>query len=773
MPKAEIVQQCLNLAPVPCLSAAFALLKLIWDEVQLVWSYKYQLKELARSIAFLLSTLNDQFQRRTRLESSTLDSLCDLQYLLNDIVDWIAKQKSYGFFKLLFVKEDSQAAIDSYHQQITETFRRFQISALLDIQALQQENNRARENDREQLLERLRNMEVNQYVLIEEIRRNQNPMVTMAALQTRLNNKQGDEAELKFFSHSLEYIWRSTGLKLEYENWMITSLEVEFGPVISEGGFGIIHQGKWKGTDVALKVLKNTEGITPHEKDLRNEIRIWSTLRHPNVLQFLGASVFDRFPFIVMPLIYHGNVRDYLAKCPHCDRLKIIHKISVGIVYLHSKGVIHGDLKGANVLVDDGEKPLLCDFGLSRIKENVDSRSCNQASFSSRGSLNWMAPERLEGNSLRSPCDIYSFAMTMYEIYTDSTPLGGVLPADFREVVAVQRGRPEKPIGHEAPQLTEDGWKLITRCWAARPLDRPTADAVCAELARMKAAADVRVSNEARIAKEYYMLRDAQIEGREAGFQMGMREEMQGALITGREMGIHDRIREPELSMSMFPSPTISRDSDSSPSSPSSSSSSSSDGQQGALPLRSPTVVNAALLKLLQRGKLQGGLHGNSNTIQTTPSRSKTALIEQLEKAKNINLQGGQLLNMRPATSFVNSEAARQLLGKNGVNTNFQQGHPDTSNASKLAMARAKLELLQKSQGNGKSVQGRPSNINVTSRSLQVPLNESILKKVQSETGGTTGTFGMKMAKLDETMAKMDMKMATMEEKMDRTFGKS
>lgn len=61
-------------------------------------------------------------------------------------------------------------------------------------------------------------------------------MVTMAALQKCLHNRQGDEAELKFFSNYLDYIKAKTGLSIEYENWMITSLEVEFGRVISKGG---------------------------------------------------------------------------------------------------------------------------------------------------------------------------------------------------------------------------------------------------------------------------------------------------------------------------------------------------------------------------------------------------------------------------------------------------------------------------------------------------------------------------------------------------------
>ncbi|KAF8185737.1 kinase-like domain-containing protein [Pholiota molesta] len=482
----NLVQQCLNLAPVPCLGVAFGLFKSIWDVVQLLGFYKFQLKELAKSVALLLSTLNDQYRRQEPLEASTWDALSNLGSLLTDILDLVKRQKNYGFFKLLFIKDDMQKAINAYHLRITGAFRTFQIVALLDIQSLQQHNKRARENDHEAVLVKLREMESNQNLMINELKGQKNdPMVTVAALQKRLYNRQGDEAELRFFSNSLDYIKRKNGIEVEYEEWMITSLEVEFGKVISKGGFGVIYQGKWKGADVALKVLKNTEGVTPLEADLRREIKAWSILRHPNVLQFIGVSVLDDDPFIVMPLMKHGNVRDYLDKNPNCNRLEIIHQISVGIAHLHSKNVIHGDLKAANVLIDDGGRPLICDFGLSRIKENVDSRSSYVSSSSARGSPNWMAPERLEGGSLRKPCDIYSFAMTMYEIHCNSNPFGALLPGDFRELVAAQHRRPARPHDDEAPQLTEDGWQLMTKCWAPEPIHRHTADAVSAELDHM------------------------------------------------------------------------------------------------------------------------------------------------------------------------------------------------------------------------------------------------------------------------------------------------
>jgi serine/threonine protein kinase len=69
-----------------------------------------------------------------------------------------------------------------------------------------------------------------------------------------------------------------------------------------------------------------------------------------------------------------------------------------------------------NVLIDDAENAVLCDFGLSRMKADVASRTVQQTPTTVIGSRNWMAPERLKGGSLKKPCDIYAFGMLIYEV---------------------------------------------------------------------------------------------------------------------------------------------------------------------------------------------------------------------------------------------------------------------------------------------------------------------------------------------------------------------
>jgi serine/threonine protein kinase len=71
-----------------------------------------------------------------------------------------------------------------------------------------------------------------------------------------------------------------------------------------------------------------------------------------------------------------------------------------------------------NVLIDDGHNAVLCDFGLSRIKADVMSSTLVAGLLTTIGTRNWMAPERLLSGSMRKPYDIYSFGMTIYEVWS-------------------------------------------------------------------------------------------------------------------------------------------------------------------------------------------------------------------------------------------------------------------------------------------------------------------------------------------------------------------
>ncbi|KDQ50365.1 hypothetical protein JAAARDRAFT_142113, partial [Jaapia argillacea MUCL 33604] len=134
--------------------------------------------------------------------------------------------------------------------------------------------------------------------------------------------------------------------------------------------------------------------------------------------EFLGANLLADQPFIVMPLLKNGNARDFVEAHLAADCTRILLDVSRGLLYLHEKGVIHGDIKAVNILIDDGQRAVLCDFGLSRIKADLLSRSLDPSASWKLGSCNWMAPERLLGGSLRKSVGMYVFGMTIFEVWS-------------------------------------------------------------------------------------------------------------------------------------------------------------------------------------------------------------------------------------------------------------------------------------------------------------------------------------------------------------------
>jgi WD40 repeat protein len=156
-----------------------------------------------------------------------------------------------------------------------------------------------------------------------------------------------------------------------------------------------------------------------------------------------------------------------------------------------------------NVLIDASDNAVLCDFGLSHVKADVKSHTVRPDGGSVVGSRNWMAPERLLGGSLKKPCDIYSFGMTLYEvssgdksprcdsdpfvyqIYANGMPLSELSFSEFVELVVRQDVRPKRPDDEDAPQLSDSIWELAETCWVKDSKQRPTASAVCDVLSHL------------------------------------------------------------------------------------------------------------------------------------------------------------------------------------------------------------------------------------------------------------------------------------------------
>ncbi|PNY11597.1 serine/threonine protein kinase [Trifolium pratense] len=272
---------------------------------------------------------------------------------------------------------------------------------------------------------------------------------------------------------------------------------------LGSGTFGTVYHGKWRGTDVAIKRIKSScfagrlseqERLT---KDFWREAKILSTLHHPNVVAFYGIVPDGPGGTLatVTEYMLHGSLRNVLLKkerqasshiykvLDRRKRVMIAMDAAFGMEYLHLKNIVHFDLKCDNLLVNlgDPERPVckVGDFGLSRIKRNT------LVSGGVRGTLPWMAPELLDGNSCRvsEKVDIFSFGIAMWEILTGEEPYANM------HCGAIIGGIVSNTLRPSIPKRCDSEWKkLMEECWSPDPEARPSFTEVKNRLRSMSAA---------------------------------------------------------------------------------------------------------------------------------------------------------------------------------------------------------------------------------------------------------------------------------------------
>ncbi|KAJ8079540.1 hypothetical protein PM082_011127 [Marasmius tenuissimus] len=255
------------------------------------------------------------------------------------------------------------------------------------------------------------------------------------------------------------------------------------------GTFGDIYRARFRSEDVALKRVRVFQNTTDRRKIIRGlcrEALLWRTLEHPFVLPFRGMDA-DAFPSLlclVSPWMKNGTILKHLIENGYADIEKRLFEIAQGLAYLHSQHIIHGDLRGSNILVDDEWHARLADFGLAVFSDaTVGTNSSHNA-----GSVRWMAPELHHPQSFglkyfrrTFASDVYSFACVCVELYSGKPPFAEI-PHDPAALLQVMAGkRPRKPTcpatlsaGSETgPIMPEYLWELVQICWSQDRAERP------------------------------------------------------------------------------------------------------------------------------------------------------------------------------------------------------------------------------------------------------------------------------------------------------------
>jgi len=297
-----------------------------------------------------------------------------------------------------------------------------------------------------------------------------------------------------------EQLCRCNGTKLT--EWPFVVLanvqDVHRGILLGEGAVGRVYEASWLGESYAMKIPKY-----PSTQLLKQEIAALAGVHHPHILQLVCCVQDARNTVYIMEHM-DTSLSQMLVTRLSDNQLSLIGRVSVmlqiaeGMKYLHSKGLVHRDLKTDNILIKfDGpgcESSMIakiCDFGCAKVKMNSTAYANQTMNI---GSIMFMAPEmyavqcadQRPGRCHPKKADVYSFGLICFAVLIEEPipfpveELTNPTPSKFKE--RVREGmRPELP--HYCPSAL---FNLIQHCWDGNPDKRPNFQEICTELRHIK-----------------------------------------------------------------------------------------------------------------------------------------------------------------------------------------------------------------------------------------------------------------------------------------------
>ena len=261
----------------------------------------------------------------------------------------------------------------------------------------------------------------------------------------------------------------------------------QFGPyqcveLLGRGGMGVVYKAFQPALNryVALKaLLPQTTHTDAWRERFHREAEIVARLEHPNILPTYDYGEAGDLPYMVMPLVTGGTLREWLGRNPPLERkLAVFRQVLGALGYAHAQqpAIIHRDVKPSNVLMSSSGWPLLADFGIAKIMEPTGPGG---DSGTRCGTPEYMSPEQSEGLAVDPRTDLYAMGILLYKLLTGRVPFMGKSPI----AVIQQQVREAVPSLRLANVALAPAWDDVLRRALAKEPDARYPDAAAFDAA--------------------------------------------------------------------------------------------------------------------------------------------------------------------------------------------------------------------------------------------------------------------------------------------------
>lgn len=243
-----------------------------------------------------------------------------------------------------------------------------------------------------------------------------------------------------------------------------------------KGGMAVVYKARLPGQKqpVAVKVIQTEHlpqsGVARALKRFEREARALGRLDHPNIVKILDYGEHEGKPFLVMPYLTGGTLKEKIngQPMPWLEAIRLALPVARALVYAHGRHMIHRDVKPANILLDEDSQPLLSDFGIAKILDEEVTMDLTD-SRATVGTPEYMAPEQVTSKTVDARADIYSLGVVLYEMITGRRPFQADTPIAVMVKHASEALPPPSGFVSNLPRAVET---MLIQALAKKPQDR-------------------------------------------------------------------------------------------------------------------------------------------------------------------------------------------------------------------------------------------------------------------------------------------------------------